>query len=235
MSNYNKSTNFAVKDTLTSGDPDKVVSGAEIDNEFNAIASSSSSKIDKVTNGVAGNLPRITSTGNLEDSGQDADTIVPVATILMYGGGTAPNGWLLCDGSAQLRTSFPALFSEIGTSFGEGDGNTTFNLPDLRDRFPMGQGAMGGVDAGVVDDFDTGVGDAGGEAKHILSISEMPSHGHDVDVEFGGGGPLNPLVRGIEGGSVFELTAGNAAKPKGGDEGHNNIPPFLAMNFIIKA
>jgi microcystin-dependent protein len=235
MSNYNKATNFAVKDTLTSGDPDKIVSGAEIDNEFNSIASSSSTKIDKVTNGVAGNLPRITSTGNLEDSGQDADTIVPVATILMYGGGTAPNGWLFCDGSAQLRTSFPELFSEIGTSFGEGDGNTTFNLPDLRDRFPLGQGAMGGTDAGLIDLFDTGVGDANGEAEQFLSVPQLPSHNHNIQLFEGGGGPINAFTQAIEGGPVASVESGTDIKNTGGGEGHNNIPPFLALNFIIKA
>lgn len=234
MSNYNKSTNFAVKDTLTSGDPDKIVSGAEIDNEFNAIASSSSTKIDKVTNGVVGNLTRITSTGNLEDSGQNADTIVPVATILMYGGDTAPNGWLFCDGSEQLRTTFPELFSEIGTSFGEGDGNTTFNLPDLRDRFPIGQGAMGGTDAGVVDDFDTGIGDTGGEAKHTLDVDEMPSHKHSIEVSKGGGGPINPFPEGIDGGPAVTVESEDTIQNTGGDEAHNNIPPFLALNFIIK-
>lgn len=60
--------------------------------------------------------------------------------IEMYGGLSAPSGWLLCDGSAVSRTSYARLFSVIGTTFGDGDGSTTFNLPDLRDRFPVGIG-----------------------------------------------------------------------------------------------
>jgi len=68
MSNYNKSTNFAVKDTLTSGDPDKVVSGAEIDNEFNAIASAVTSKADKVSAATANNFAALNANGNIIDS-----------------------------------------------------------------------------------------------------------------------------------------------------------------------
>jgi len=68
MSNYNKSTNFAVKDTLTSGDPDKVVSGVEIDNEFNSIASAIGSKIDKVSAATANNFAALNANGNIIDS-----------------------------------------------------------------------------------------------------------------------------------------------------------------------
>lgn len=234
MSNYNKSTNFSVKDTLQSGDPDKIVSGAEIDNEFNAIAASSSTKIDKISNSVTGNLPRITSSGNLEDSGQNSNTIVPVATILMYASDTAPSGWLVCDGSEQLRSSFPNLFSTIGTFFGQGDGSTTFNLPDLRDRFPLGRGSMGGNNINRIEDYDTELGDTGGEAKHTLNVDEMPSHNHDIDVFFGGGGGINSAVQARDGGPIEQDTALGGAIATGGGQSHNNIPLFQALNFIIK-
>lgn len=64
----------------------------------------------------------------------------PVGTILAYGGETAPNGWLVCDGSILSRTKYSALFAIIGTSFGEGDGETTFGIPDLRECVPVGIG-----------------------------------------------------------------------------------------------
>jgi len=75
MSNYNKATNFAVKDTLTSGDPDKVVSGAEIDNEFNSIASAVTSKADKVAAATTDNFAALDASGNLKDSGESQNSI----------------------------------------------------------------------------------------------------------------------------------------------------------------
>jgi len=75
MSNYNKATNFAVKDTLTSGDPDKVVSGAEIDNEFNSIASAVTTKADKVAAATTDNFASLDANGNLKDSGASQNSI----------------------------------------------------------------------------------------------------------------------------------------------------------------
>ena len=70
-----------------------------------------------------------------------ADT--PVGTISAFGGSTAPDGWLLCQGQALSRTEYASLFSVIGTSFGSGDGSTTFNIPDLRGKFAEGLPASG--------------------------------------------------------------------------------------------
>lgn len=64
----------------------------------------------------------------------------PVGTILAYGGGTAPVGWLVCDGSVLSRTTYSALFAVIGTAYGSGDGETTFGIPDLRETIPVGVG-----------------------------------------------------------------------------------------------
>jgi hypothetical protein len=69
MANYSKSTNFAVKDSLTTGDPNKIVSGVEIDTEFNSLASMSSTKTDKVGGATAGNLATLTASGGIQDSG----------------------------------------------------------------------------------------------------------------------------------------------------------------------
>jgi len=67
--------------------------------------------------------------------------IIPTGTIVAYGGTAAPAGWLLCDATAVSRTTYARLFAVIGTGFGIGDGTTTFNVPDVRDRFPLGKGA----------------------------------------------------------------------------------------------
>jgi len=68
---------------------------------------------------------------------------LPVGTIVMYGAAAAPTGWLLCDGAAISRTTYAALFAVIGTTFGAGDGSTTFNVPDMRGIFPRGAGTSG--------------------------------------------------------------------------------------------
>tara|TARA_S200002703_G_C3768796_1_gene236698 strand:+ start:269 stop:904 length:636 start_codon:yes stop_codon:yes gene_type:complete len=66
--------------------------------------------------------------------------IVPSGTVVPYGGTSAPGGWQLCDDSAISRTTYARLFAIIGTAYGTGDGSTTFNVPDLRDRVPLGKG-----------------------------------------------------------------------------------------------
>jgi prepilin-type N-terminal cleavage/methylation domain-containing protein len=78
---------------------------------------------------------------------------IPAGTIISYAGNITmlkpiPSGWLLCDGHAVLRTTYPALFSAIGTTYGAGDGSTTFNLPDLRGEFIRGFDNGRGVDSG---------------------------------------------------------------------------------------
>lgn len=68
---------------------------------------------------------------------------LPIGVTLPYGGATAPTGYLLCDGSAVSRTTYAGLFAILSTTYGVGDGSTTFNVPDLRQRFPMGKAAAG--------------------------------------------------------------------------------------------
>src|SRR6056297_3350468 len=116
MANYNKSVNFAVKDTLQSGDPNKIVSGAEIDTEFNNISSSSTTKIDKVPAAVTNNVASFNATGALQDSGSPSTALIPSGGIILWSGllTSIPTGWSLCDGS-----------------------NGT---PDLRNRFVVGAG-----------------------------------------------------------------------------------------------
>lgn len=69
---------------------------------------------------------------------------VPSGSMTAFGGTAAPSGWLMCDGSAVSRTTYASLWTAIGSTFGAGDGSSTFNLPDLRGRVPAGQDDMGG-------------------------------------------------------------------------------------------
>ena len=96
------------------------------------------------------------------------ESSIPAGTMVQWGGSTAPTNWLLCDGTAVSRTTYATLFAAIGTSYGVGDGSTTFNLPDLRGRVPVGK------NAGT---FAT-LGATGGTETVTLAVTNLPSHTH---------------------------------------------------------
>jgi microcystin-dependent protein len=107
----------------------------------------------------------------------------PTASLLPFAGTTSPDNWLLCSGQAVSRTTYAALFAVIGTTYGVGDGSTTFNLPDLRGRTPVGKDDMGGTPANRMTTGGSGIngaslGAAGGAQTHTLGTAEMPSHTH---------------------------------------------------------
>lgn len=165
MSNYTKTTNFTAKDSLVTGDPGKTVLGAEIDTEFSNIATAVATKADNASPTFTGNVtvptPAIGSDTTHAASTAFVRDILPPGVLVPYGGSSAPSGWLLCDGSAVSRTTYAALFAILSTTYGAGDGSTTFNLPDLRGRAPVGAGTGAtteAVDAGAVtaanDTFD---------------------------------------------------------------------------------
>lgn len=110
------------------------------------------------------------------DSSQAAgvkwDLAVPAGAMLDYAGTSAPTGWLLCDGSAVSRSTYSALFSAIGTTWGAGDGSTTFNVPDFRRRVAVGSGGSGSATLG------NAVGNTGGAETHTLTTAQIPSHTH---------------------------------------------------------
>ena len=92
----------------------------------------------------------------------------PAGIVLPFAGSTAPQGYLLCDGSAIDRTTYADLFDAIGTTYGIGDGSTTFNVPDLSGRVILGASQS------------YSLGTTGGEATHTLTESELPAHSHEV-------------------------------------------------------
>lgn len=138
---------------------------------------------------------------------------MPTGAISMFYGAVIPTGWLECDGSTVNSDDYPALALALGGLTGD------FDLPDFRGRFPLG---MSGTYA---------FGSTGGEAEHTLTVDEMPAHNHDVQA---GDGAT------AFGGNFFALDnapdwqSGFATESRGNDQPHNNMPPYLAVKFIIR-
>jgi microcystin-dependent protein len=162
---------------------------------------------------------------------------VPVGVVIPFAGSAAPTDWLLCAGQAVSRTTFSALWDVIGTTYGAGDGSTTFNLPDLRGRVAAGKDNMGGTAANRLTNSGTGnpgingalLGGAGGVDRHTLTTAQMPSHLHTYSrAQSDEGGTGSGSNFGLE--NVTTNT--NSA---GGDEAHPNAQPTLVLNYIIFA
>lgn len=152
---------------------------------------------------------------------------LPVGTILMNAAATAPTGWLLCYGQAVSRSTYANLFTALSTTYGVGDGSTTFNLPDLRGRAVAGMDNMGGSSANRVTNVAAdSVGGVMGTETHTLTTSEMPSHSHYAS---GSGGSTY-----AEGTGSFSTLNGLTTAPEGGGQAHNNMQPTMFMHFIIK-
>ena len=160
--------------------------------------------------------------------------------ISMYGGINSPTGYLFCNGQAVSRTDYSRLFSVIGTIYGAGNGTGTFNLPNLQGRVPVGLKATEPV-------FNA-LGNIGGTGAHTLSESEMPSHthgvtdtghthsyqnqsnSHQVAVSATTTGTADDVnVNQTTGSSTTGITINNT----GGGLAHNNLQPYIVLNYII--
>ena len=150
--------------------------------------------------------------------------LMPTASIMPYAGSSAPTGYLLCDGAAISRSTYSTLFGLLATTYGSGDGSSTFNIPDLRGRVIAGHG--GTLLSGSADAI--GATNAHSTKTHTLSIAEMPAHDHTynrtTNVTAGGS-------TAIEDGPV---TGTATSSSTGGDGAHNNVQPTIILNYIIK-
>lgn len=156
---------------------------------------------------------------------------VPIGAIQAYGGASAPNGWLICDGSAVSRTTYSELFSAIGTTYGSGDGSTTFNLPDLKGRVIVGVG-----ESSATGHTNHTLGQKSGEEKHTLTVDEMPSHSHNVlSQNFNVMTTNYTPSSGDRAAMFYGSGANNQTGSRGGGQAHNLMQPYVVTNYIIKA
>jgi hypothetical protein len=188
---------------------------------------------------------RLTSAANVAVSITDAQVVGLTGEIKMWPTGTAPTGYFICNGSAVSRSTYSVLYGIIGTTFGAGDGSTTFNLPDFRDRMPIGAGntysantAGGSADAVVVSHNHTA----------SSSVSD-PGHSHNrnwsTPNDFNRGGFPPGIVwapddqqYGTQNIPVDSASTGISVSTSVGSTGSSatnaNLPPYRGIYFIIK-
>lgn len=187
---------------------------------------------------VAVTISGVEESGSGLSTGSELIPAIPVSTIWLTAAPSAPTSWMLCDGSAISRTTYAALFAAIGTTYGAGNGTTTFNLPNLKGRVPVGR------DAADVD-WDV-LGETRGAKTHTLITAEMPvhthvqnPHNHDFSTAATAmTNPQNSLIMGAGnpptavGGQIASATATN--QNAGSGTAHNNIQPSIVLNYMIK-
>jgi len=197
--------------------------------------------------GTAGQVLTKTSGGTIwkTPSGGGTTVDIPTGSITMFAGSTSPGGYLLCQGQAVSRTTYADLFAVIGTTYGTGDGSTTFNLPNLQGRFALGKSSS------------YALGSAGGASTVTLTTNQIPAHTHgskSLTGEASAWGDTGLLggtssVSGIiskSGSYSYAPDWANAAGHKlkidathehdsvGGGGAHENMPPYQTVNYIIK-
>ena len=217
MSNYTKSTNFAIKDSLVTTDPAKVIKGTDIDNEYNAISNAIASKADVNSPALTGTptVPTATAGTNTTQIASCAFAIangIPSGCIVIWSGSVAsiPSGWVLCNGSS-------------GT-------------PDLRNRFVVGAGSTYAVG-------DTGGSANAIVVAHTHSITDS-GHTHTYSKskwsgeynQLGGASPSNPNnFNAFDTTNTSSATTGISINSTGDSATNANLPPYYALAYIMKS
>lgn len=165
----------------------------------------------------------------------DAKAPALVGEIKLYAGGSLPSGFLWCDGSDVNRTTYADLFTAIGTTYGVGNGTTTFGVPDLRGRVPAGQDDMGGASANTITatEADTLGGEYGSET-HTLTTAELAAHTHENNAVISNSSGSQTLISGVAIDTSATAQTGTPTGSAGGGGAHNNVQPTLFINYIIK-
>lgn len=182
---------------------------------------------------------------------------LPAGSIIQWGGATAPVNWLLCDGSAVSRTTYASLFAAVGTAYGTGDGTTTFNLPDLRGRVPVGKnggsfgtlGATGGAETVTLDGNNlpahthtfSAITSSNGDHSHTFGANQngVAAHatgggGYNVGFTNAGSGEMF-FYRGMDAAGSHNHSVSGTTGSAGSGTAVNNLQPYQVVNYIIKA
>lgn len=177
------------------------------------------------------------------EEGSEVIGLVPVGAVLTYAGATEPVGWLFARGQAVSRVDFAALFAVLGTTYGPGNGSTTFNLPDGRGRVAVGKDNMGGTPANRVTAAVSGLaattlGATGGDQRlqdHNHGITD-PGHAHSTSTVDAGPGDGQAGFGGASSafGQTQDAQTGISVQNAGGG-GSANIQPSIVLNWIIRA
>jgi microcystin-dependent protein len=239
MTDYTKSTNFASKDSLSTGNALKIVKGTELDAEFNNLVTAVATKANSLSPTFTGTpaAPTASLGTNTTQLATTAFVIAnasPSGSITMWPTATAPTGFLLCAGTAVSRSTYAALFALLGTSYGVGDGSTTFNLPNFNNRSPIGAGGLytaaqtlGSKDAVVVTHTHT-----------ATSTVTDPTHAHSYTIPASpgasGSGGLGSGGSGTTGSASTGITVATTNSSEGVSGTDANLQPSLGIFFIIK-
>ncbi|HSE31386.1 MAG TPA: tail fiber protein [Pyrinomonadaceae bacterium] len=157
-----------------------------------------------------------------------------VGEIRMFGGNFAPNGWMFCEGQTLPISENEVLFQLIGTTYG-GDGQETFNLPNLASRVPIHMGT--GPDGTTYQ-----LGEMAGTEQETLTVQQLPSHTHPMLGSTDPAGQQSPAANVVAKSTQVDLfinaqpqdpMSNQAISPAGGSQPHENTQPFLCINFII--
>lgn len=207
-----------LQDKLVSGTNIKTINGTSMLGSGDVAVQPT---LESGTNIKTINNTSVLGSGNIAISGT-----TPTGSIVMYGASTPPTGWLSCNGQAVSRTTYADLFAVIGTTYGIGDGSTTFNLPNFGGRVPVGYDT-------TQTEFNT-MGKTGGAKTHTLSLQEMPNHTHIFNGGWGSGSINEKYAYGTVG-TASNYGVGNVQSHNGTTSPHNNLQPYITLRYIIKA
>ena len=210
--------------------------------KYNVADSTSALIIGNGTGGAPSNALTVDWSGNVEAAGDvmagGSTPLVPIGTILDFAAATAPTGYLVCDGSAVSRSTYAALFAVIGTTWGSGNGSTTFNIPDFRGRTAIGAGTGTASDATA-----HALGSNGGTETHKLTHAQsgVPAHSHPLPnsaIVYNADGTQRLATSGSGTKSSVNTNVGlSTASNTAADasSAHPNMQPYAAVTKIIRA
>jgi microcystin-dependent protein len=223
------STNYTITLPTAVGNTGKSIGfrvmGVSAASKIYTLAASNAEMIDGATT-----IPLVASTALVIMSdgvgwariGGSPTPVIPSGSIVPSAGGAVPTGWLECNGQVVSRAAYPVLFAAIGTTWGLGDGSTTFNVPNFSRRTLVGRGGTGTTVLGNI------LGAIGGEETHVLTIAEMPSHTHGIP--YSGNDGYDAIAHSASTSGTVRFNS----DPAGGNAPHNLMQPSAVVVYLIK-